>query len=91
MPGIAGVPAAGFCGTGLSIAAAPFSFYGEARLSAGKLEKFTKRSSRPPPAAASLHSPQEKSITARQGAGKWRGTALSPPRARKRANSPRPG
>jgi hypothetical protein len=44
---------AGFCGTSRSIAAAPFSFYREARLSAGKLEKFTKRSSRPPPALAS--------------------------------------
>jgi hypothetical protein len=42
------------------IAAAPFSFYREARLSAGKLEKFTKRSSRPPPALASLQSPQGK-------------------------------
>jgi hypothetical protein len=63
---------------------APFSFYREA-------EKFTKRSSRPPPALASLQSPHEKSNTARQGGGKCRGTAPSPPRTRKRANSRMPG
>jgi hypothetical protein len=66
-------------------------FYREARLSAGKLEKFTQRSSRPPPATVSLQSTQGKSITARQGDGNWRGAALSPPRTRKRTNSPRPG
>jgi hypothetical protein len=63
MPGTAGVSAAGFCGTSRSIAAAPFSFYREARLSAGKLEKFTKRSSRPPPALASTVAPAEAGIS----------------------------
>ncbi len=92
LPRTAGVRAAGISGTSRSIAMAPVSeFYREARLSAGKLKKFTQRSSWPPPATVSLQSTQGKSITARQGDGNWRGAALSPPRTRKRTNSPRPG
>lgn len=45
-------------------------FYRESRSSAGKQEKFMKRSSRPPLAPASTQLLQEKWIRARQGAGK---------------------
>ena len=45
-------------------------FYGESRSSAGRQEKFMKRSSRPPPEAVPIQLPHEKWIRARQGAGK---------------------
>jgi hypothetical protein len=88
VPGTAGVPAAGFCEPA-----------GRSRwrrsLSTAKHgcppASWKNSRSWPPPAPASLQSPQENSITARQDVGKWRGTALSPPRTRKRANSTRPG